>query len=93
MGRKKAIYQNDTIEQDDSNDDTQKKVSTSKLNLPPGWTRITLTMKEEHLRKLKDLAYWGRGTQKDALEEILEKFFSTKKIPPIPKKKKILDDV
>lgn len=92
MGRKKAIHQNDTIEEDDSNTDTAKNVSTSKLNLPPGWTRITVTMREEHLRKLKDLAWWGRGTQKDVLEEILDKFFSTRKIPPIPKKNKILDD-
>jgi hypothetical protein len=70
-----------------------KNTSTTKLNLPDGWTRTTVVMREDHLQKLKDLAYWGRASsQSEVLEEILDKFFSTRTIPPIPEKKKILED-
>jgi hypothetical protein len=70
----------------------QKNESSSKKNLPPGWTRTTLTMQEKYLQKLKDLAWWGRASPKDALDEILEKFFATRDVPPIPEKYKVLDN-
>lgn len=68
-----------------------RAVSKTKINLPPGWTRTTVTMREEHLQKLKDYAWWARSSPKNVLEKILEKFFSATDVP-VPPKNKILDD-
>jgi hypothetical protein len=50
------------------------KKSTQK-GLADGWTRATFIIKEEHLEKLKDYAYWERMQIKDALDQILTSFF------------------
>ena len=60
--------------------------NTTKQNLPPGWTRTTVTIKEEHLQKLKALAWWERSLQRDVLEQILEEFFAKTDVPE-PKKR------
>lgn len=47
----------------------------------------TLTIKKEHLEKIRDKAYWDRSTQKEVLYNILEAYFKDKNIRPIPEVK------
>ena len=44
------------------------------------WTRTTMIIREEHLEKLKDFAYWERAHVKDLFEEIIEEFVSSRSI-------------
>jgi len=44
----------------------------------------TLTIRSDHLEKLRAKSYWDRKTQKDILEEALEEYFKGKNIKPIP---------
>lgn len=70
--------------------DLEKK--TLKKGLSSGWTRTTVVMREELLERLKDLAYWERTGIKHIIDEVVEKFFSTREVKPRPKeKKKILE--
>lgn len=64
-----------------------EKIPTSKLGVPPGWRKATVIIRDEHYEKLKDLSYWERISIKDILDEVLKRFFSTKKAPPSPGKK------
>lgn len=59
--------------------------ASAKKGLPPGWTRTTIIIKEEHRDKLERLAFWSKMPVKDALHKILDTFFRDKKIQPIPK--------
>lgn len=61
---------------------------TIKKGLPSGWTRTTMVIREDFLEKLKAVAYWERANVKDLLDELLEKFFSSREIKPRPKEKK-----
>lgn len=54
--------------------------NTSKNGLPKGWTRTTFIIKEEHVQKLKEIAYWERITLKKLVEEALTKFLHTKSL-------------
>jgi len=47
----------------------------------------TLTIREDHLEKLRAKAYWDRLTQREVLEEALEIYFKDKNIKPITDKK------
>lgn len=61
---------------------------TIKKGLPSGWTRTTMVIREDFLEKLKDVAYWERANVKDLLDELLEKFFSSRETKPRPKERK-----
>ena len=61
---------------------------TTCKGLPDGWTRATFIVKEEHLQKIKAIAYWERLTVKELLEEALDTYLSHKEIPEIPEKKR-----
>ena len=91
------MLQEDMILEDANDSDIldtnkQKRSSTTKRGLPQGWTRTTITLKDEHLENLKSFAYWARANQQEVLSEILDKFFSARKVRPIPKNRKILDE-
>jgi hypothetical protein len=72
--------------------DSQQVHSSSRKNLPRGWIRTTVVMREEHVSKLKDLAWLERSSQSRVLIEILDEYFSTKKVPIRPKKTSLFDD-
>jgi len=60
-----------------------------KKELPSGWTKTSLAVREEYFEKLKALAYWERVQLKDIFDELLEKFVSTLgDVKPIPKERK-----
>lgn len=63
------------------------KVPTSKLGVPPGWRKATVIIRDEYHEKLKDLSYWERIPIKDILDEVLRRFFSSRKTMPLPSKK------
>jgi len=48
--------------------------STAERGCKEGETRYSVVMKKEHIEKLKDIAYWQRGTLKEALSEAIEAF-------------------
>ena len=64
-----------------------QEVSSVKRGLQEGWTRATFIVREEHLEKLKALAYWDRRDVKVVLDEALEKLLKGKHIKPIPEEK------
>ena len=66
--------------------DTSDKKSAEEH--PSSWTRTTMIIREEHLEKLKDFAYWERAHVKDLFEEIIEQFVSSRSIKPRPKERK-----
>ncbi len=41
--------------------------------------RHTFVIRKEHLKKIKEAAYWQRLTQKDLLDKILEEYFKINK--------------
>lgn len=63
------------------NNDYSSK-GTSQKGLREGWTRVTFILKEEHIAKLKSLAYWERSTIKAVVDDALSMYFdnSNKKI-------------
>lgn len=68
--------------------DNSENDSKSKSGLPPGWTRKTILVREEHFEKLKAFAFWGQMPLKDVVDRMFEEFFSTKTVNPIPKAEK-----
>ena len=72
------------------NKDSSLQENSLTNGLPAGWTRTTLVIREDHLEKLKALAYWERTQIKDIIEELVENFVSARDIRPIPKEKKKL---
>lgn len=52
---------------------------TNIMGLKPGWTRGTFILMEDHLEKLKALAYFEREDIKDTLSEMFETFFEKNK--------------
>lgn len=69
---------------------TSPIVKESIISLPSGWVKTTAVLHEDHLHKLKTLALVKRTTIRDLLYHILEDFFSSRKIRPIPKEKRKL---
>jgi len=63
------------------------KSSTKRTGCKPGYTRVGYIVKEELVEKVRAYAYWERISLVEAMEEILESFFSTKKVKAIPRKK------
>lgn len=64
------------------------KLVSSKKGLPKGWTRATFIIREDFLKKIKNLAYWERVTVKNIIDEALELYMKNKKIPEGPLKKR-----
>lgn len=54
---------------------------------PPGWTRATFIVRQDHLDKLKALAYWKRRTMKELVQEALANHLKGKRVKAIPKRK------
>ncbi|MBX9744359.1 MAG: hypothetical protein K2X08_04015 [Chlamydiales bacterium] len=79
----------DSDQEIENEEGSNKKTPSTKTNLPHGWTRTTIAMREEHIEKLQALAWWERALYREVLEEILEQFFSTRQIRPIPKDRKL----
>ncbi len=65
----------------------QEAKPTSQVGLPKGWTRATLIVREEHLRKLKALAYWERVTIKYLMDQALGAFLEGKRVRSLNVKK------
>jgi hypothetical protein len=53
---------------------------TSYDGLREGWTRATFILREDHLEKIKWLAYWKRKNIKEVMDEALEEYLKGKKI-------------
>ena len=60
-------------------------VKTTQRGLHDGWTRATFILREHHLEKIKELAYWERKTIKEILDEALGAYLEGKKIKSISK--------
>lgn len=56
------------------------KTKSSREGLQEGWTRATFILKEDHLEKIKALAYWKRKNIKEVMDEVLEVYLKGKKI-------------
>lgn len=64
----------------------QSQTNSSKTGLQKGWTRTTFIIKEEHVQKLKEIAYWERITLKKLIEEALTTFLDNKSLQTPSKK-------
>lgn len=53
---------------------------TKKKGLKSGWIRATLIIRENYLKKIKNLAYWDRKNIKDVVDEALKNYLKNKKI-------------
>lgn len=58
---------------------------TTQRGLPAGWTRATFIMREDHLEKLKALAYWDRKQIKELVDEAIGRYLENKKVKSIKK--------
>ena len=70
----------------------QKEKPSSEDSSSTKTIRVSFFLKEDHYKKLQALAWWGHTSMKDILERILEKFFSSKQIDPIPERKKKIEE-
>jgi hypothetical protein len=61
-----------------------EEIPSIKQGLPEGWTRATFILREEHLEKLRALAYWDRKEIKQVVDEALEKYLRGKKVKSKP---------
>ena len=75
--------------------ETPRKVGRPKTNhrvvtkstqagLPDGWTRATITIREEMLETLKRAAYWDRKTIKTVVDTALATYLDGKTYAPVP---------
>ena len=55
-------------------------VKTKQQGLHDGWTRATFILRQHHLEKIKELAYWERRTIKEVINEALESYLKEKRI-------------
>ncbi len=55
------------------------QVPSTKVRLESGWTRATFIIREEHLEKIKTLAFMGKIPIKDLVDRVFKSFFSSKK--------------
>lgn len=60
-------------------------LKTIKRGLRPGWSRATLIIRDEHIEKVKALAFWERKEIKQVVDEALRTFLKGKTIKPIKK--------
>jgi len=60
----------------------QELQKSTKKGLPGGWERATFIVREDHLEKIRDVAYWDRKQIKEVIDEALEAYLSGKKIKP-----------
>jgi hypothetical protein len=56
---------------------------TSQKGLKNGWTRATLILRNDYLKKIKALAYWEREKVKEVVDEVLGCYLRGKRIRPI----------
>jgi len=73
---KQSLQSNKSIH---SKHSIQNVHSTIKKGLKEGWTRATLIIKDEHLEKIKEVAYWDRKKIKEIVDEALTSYFKNKK--------------
>ena len=57
-------------------------IKTSQKGLKNGWTRATFILRNDHLEKIKALAYWERKKVKEVVDEALEFYLRGKRINP-----------
>lgn len=55
--------------------------------------RTTFFLKPEHYQKLRAVAYWDRKSMATIVTQVLEKFFSTRQIDPIPEDKQGIEEI
>ena len=58
---------------------------STQQGLPDGWTRATITVREEVLEALKRAAYWERKTIKTIIDTALATHLDGKTYDPVPK--------
>jgi len=63
----------------------QEEKSDKKEPIKKEYLNRTLTIRDDHLEKLRAKAYWDRSTQREVLEEALENYFKDKNIKQYPK--------
>lgn len=63
-------------------------IPAAKRGLQEDLIRATFIIKQDHLEKIKALAYWERIQIKDVIEDMCEQFFENRKIRSIPQKQK-----
>ena len=63
----------------DSTNPSANHVPSTKVRLESGWTRATFIIREEHLEKIKTLAFMGKIPIKDLVDRVFKSFFSSKK--------------
>lgn len=61
-----------------------KQSDSVRKGLQEGWVRSTFIIKEEHLEKIKAIAYWDRLSIKDVLNSIFSEILANKNIKPLP---------
>ena len=59
-----------------------KPLAPGKQGLKEGWTRATFIVRDEHLEKVKALAYWTRKEIKEVIDEALGAYLKGKNIKP-----------
>jgi len=70
---------------DPFNKQLDKKEAIKKELIKKEYLNRTLTIRDDHLEKLRAKAYWDRSTQREVLEEALENYFKDKNIKQYPK--------
>lgn len=60
--------------------------TASQEGLPEGWIRATFIVQEEHLAKIKALAYWERKQIKEIMTEALSAYLADRRVDPIPER-------
>ncbi len=60
--------------------------TASQKGLPEGWSRATFIVQDEHLVKIKALAYWERKQIKEVITEALSSYLADKDVEPIPER-------
>lgn len=55
-------------------------VKSSQEGLQDGWTRATFILREDHLEKVKALAYWDRKKVKEVIDEALGAYLRGRRI-------------
>ena len=64
----------------------EAKIKSTQKGLPAGWTRATFIVDRNLNEKIKALANWERLTEKEIVNEALERHLQGRNIKPIPKK-------
>jgi hypothetical protein len=86
----------DQVSQGEKDIQVTRKAKNPKLSKPPppayrglkpGWKRATLIIRETHLFKIKDVAYWERKEIKEVVDEALGAYLKTKEVKSRPLKK------